>query len=144
MSAAGTSRSALRAGAAGRRGWILGIAAAIALLAWDPAAPAADPKRALLLVVAAAALAWTPPGNRSAASAVVEVPAAALAFLALAVLAACSLAWGDGRGWRDLATLGGAAVLLMAASLRPRAEAAAMARATASVLGGVAALWVLL
>jgi len=163
MSAAGTSRSApqarcattvfsgsrdpaLRAGAAGRRGWVLGIAAAIALLAWDPAVPAADPKRALLLVVAAAALAWTPPRarDRSAAGAVVEIPAAAAAFLALAVLAACSLAWGNGGGWRDLTTLGGAAVLSIAASLRPRAEVAAMARATASVLGGGAALWVLL
>ena len=163
MSAAGTSRSApqarcattvfsgsrdpaLRAGAASRRGWVLGIAAAIALLAWDPAVPAADPKRALLLVVAAAALAWTPPRarDRSAAGAVVEIPAAAAAFLALAVLAACSLAWGNGGGWRDLTTLGGAAVLSIAASLRPRAEVAAMARATASVLGGGAALWVLL
>jgi tetratricopeptide (TPR) repeat protein len=125
---------------------VLGIAAAIALLAWDPAVPAADPKRALLLVVAAAALAWTPPRarDRSAAGAVVEIPAAAAAFLALAVLAACSLAWGNGGGWRDLTTLGGAAVLSIAASLRPRAEVAAMARATASVLGGGAALWVLL
>jgi hypothetical protein len=34
--------------------------------------------------------------------------------------------------------------VLLAASLRPRAEAAAMARATASVLGGGAALWTLL
>src|SRR6185436_12253428 len=131
--------------AADRRGWCFGSAAAIALLAWDPAAPAADPKRALLLVVAAAALVWTPRRDRSAVVAtVVELPAAAPPFLALAALAALSLTWGDGHGWRDLATLGAAALVLLAAALRPRAEAAAMARATASVLGGGAALWTLL
>jgi len=141
----GSRESALRAGAADRRGWCFGSAAAIALLAWDPAAPAADPKRALLLVVAAAALVWTPRRDRSAVVAtVVELPAAAPPFLALAALAALSLTWGDGHGWRDLATLGAAALVLLAASLRPRAEAAAMARATASVLGGGAALWTLL
>src|SRR5262245_51311288 len=127
-----------------RRGWAFGIAVALALLAWDPDAPAADPKRALLLIVAAAALVWTPRGDRTAvARAVGELPAAAPPFLALAALAALSLTWGDGHGWRDLATLGGAALLLLAASLRPRAEAAAIARATASVLGGGAALWTL-
>jgi tetratricopeptide (TPR) repeat protein len=122
-----------------RRGWVLGVAAALALLAWDPAAPAADPKRALVLLVAAAALASV---RRSPAP--VEVPAAAPLFVAFAALGALSLARGAGPGWRDAATLGGAALLMAGASLRPRAEAATVARAAASALGGGAALWTLL
>src|SRR6185295_11378231 len=51
--------------------------------------------------------------------------------------------WGAGGGWRDLATLGGAGLFLAAASLRPREEAASIARTAASVLGGGAALWAL-
>jgi tetratricopeptide (TPR) repeat protein len=134
--------------ATGGRSGVLGVAVALAALAWDPAAPAADPKRLLLLLVAAAALATAPrqggDGSGSGDGAAVEVSAAAALFVAFVALGALSLAWGDGRGWPDLATLGGAALLLVGASLRPRAEAAAMARACASVLGGGAALWTLL
>jgi hypothetical protein len=118
-------------------GWVLGVAVALAALAWDPTAPAADPKRLLLLLVAAATLAM-------ARRAPVDISPAAVAFVAFVALAALSLAWGDGHGWCDLVTLGGAALLLAGASLRSRVGAAAMARATASVLGGGAGLWALL
>jgi len=124
--------------AAGNRGWIIGIGAALALLAWDPAAPAADPKRALLLLVVVGALATTP-----RPSSPLLVPAAAPLFWAFVALAALSLARAHGPGWRDLATMAGAALLLLAASLRPREEAGAMARATATALGGGAALFTL-
>src|SRR5262245_65317879 len=92
-----------------RSAWTFGVAAALAGLAWDPAAPAADPKRALVLLVAAAAIAST---RRPRA---VEVAPAGLLFVAFVALSALSLCWGAG-GWRDLATLGGAALLLAAAS----------------------------
>src|SRR5262252_2578956 len=116
-----------------RSAWILGIAAALALLVWDPAAPAADPKRAVTLLVAAVALASVRRRDPSP----LQVPAAAPLFVAFVALGALSLAWAHGPGWTDLATLAGAA-------LRPRAEAALLARATATVLGGGAALWTLL
>ena len=127
MSAAESSRSA----------WTVGVAAALAGLAWDPAAAAADPKRVLVLLVAAAAIAST---RRTRA---VEVAPAGLLFVAFVALSALSLCWGAGGGWRDLATLGGAGLLLAAASLRPCEEAASIARTAASVLGGGAALWAL-
>jgi hypothetical protein len=127
MSAAESSRST----------WTFAIALALAGLAWDPAAPAADPKRALVLLVAAAAIAST---RRPRA---VEVAPAGLLFVAFVALSALSLCWRTGGGFRDLATLGGAALLLAAGSLRTREEAASIARAAASVLGGGAALWAL-
>ena len=127
MSAAESSRST----------WSFGVAAALAGLAWDPAAPAADPKRALVLLVAAAAIAST---RRARA---VEVAPAGLLFVAFVALSALSLCWGAGGGGRDLATLGGAALLLAAASSRPRDEVAGIARTAASLLGGGAALWAL-
>ena len=120
------------------RPWALAITIASAALAWDPAAPAADPKRLLLLVAAAVALATT---RRQDAP--LDVSPAAPLFVAFVGLSALSLAWGEGNGWRDLATLGAAALLLAGAALRPRADAAALARATASLLGGGAALWTL-
>src|SRR5262245_53200903 len=119
-----------------RRAWALGFAAALAGLAWDPGAPAADPKRVLVLLVAAAALAFTGRART------LEVAPASLLFAAFVALSALSLCRG-GAGWRELATLAGAALLVTAASLRPLPEAAAIARTAASVLGGGAALWAL-
>src|SRR5690242_20648043 len=104
-----------------RRSWALAVAIAIAALAWDPAAPAADPKRLLLLLVAAGALASA--RRRDVA---VEVAPAAPLFVAFVALSALSLARADANGWRELATLGGATLLLVGAMLRPRAEAAAL------------------
>ncbi|HEY7375301.1 MAG TPA: tetratricopeptide repeat protein [Polyangia bacterium] len=121
-----------------RPAWALALAIAAAALAWDPAAPAADPKRLLLLVAAAVALA-----TARRRDAPLDVSPAAALFVAFVGLGALSLAWGGGHGWRDLVTLGAAALLLAGAALRPRADAAALARATASLLGGGAALWTL-
>jgi tetratricopeptide (TPR) repeat protein len=124
-------------GAESSRAGAFAIAAALAGLAWDPAASAADPKRVLVLLVAAAALASS---RRARAP---EVAPANQLFVGFVALCALSLCWGNGGGWRDLTTLGGAALLVAAASLRSREEAAAIARTAASVLGGGAALFAL-
>src|SRR5690242_15710151 len=94
-----------------RRGWGLALALAVAALAWDRAAPAADPKRLLLLIAAAVALA-----TARRQDAPLDVSPAAASFLAFVGLSGLSLAWGDGHGWRDLATLGAAALLLAGAA----------------------------
>ena len=114
------------------------ISAALAGLAWDPGAPAADPKRFLVMLVAVVALAAH---HRRAHPP--EIAPASLLFVGFVAASALSLCWGRGGGWRDLLTLAGAALLVVAASQRSRDEAAAIARITATVLGGAAALWAL-
>jgi tetratricopeptide (TPR) repeat protein len=96
----------------------------VAAVAWDPRAPAADPKRALGLLVAVAALAvvLTRRGEGKGGGG----PRAVMAFVAFVAWSGVTLAWGVPSGARDLGTWVAAAGVAVVAGRRLVAERAAL------------------
>jgi tetratricopeptide (TPR) repeat protein len=111
---------------------LLAAALTLALLVWDPRAPAADPKRALGLLVAVAVLAASFARGHGP-----RPPRAALAFAAFVVWSALGLLWGVPAGVRDLGTWVAAAGLALAL---PPGEARRLAGAVAALGGSGAAI----
>lgn len=107
-------------------------ALALAVLAWDPRAPAADPKRTLGLLVAVTVLAAALARARA-----VRPSRAALAFAAFVAWSGLTLLWGVPAGARDLGAWAAAAGLALAL---PAPDARRLAGAAAALGGSGAAL----
>jgi tetratricopeptide (TPR) repeat protein len=125
-------------GALGKRSlpvW-MAVAASAAALVWDPAAPAAEPKRALLLAVGLCALAVALTHGRA-----LRVPRAVLAWLGLAGWSALSLLWGSGAGVGDVAGFAAAGLLMVAACSLDDNERGDALRYAALLAGTGAAAW---
>ncbi|APR83671.1 TPR repeat protein [Minicystis rosea] len=115
----------------------IAVAIAAAATAYDPRAPAADPKRALGLLSAIVALSVSlarPSRERRA------LPPAVLAFVAFTVWSGLTLLWGVPAGVRDLASWVAGAALALAMSQRPLVEARRDAEHAAALAGSAAAL----
>jgi hypothetical protein len=93
----------------------LGAAVAVAALAFDPRAPAADAKRTigLLLAVALLAVAIAEPARAARET---RVAPAALFFLGFVAWSGLTLIWGVPLGARDLGAWTAAATLVVAAA----------------------------
>jgi tetratricopeptide (TPR) repeat protein len=123
-------------------GALLGIAVALAALAWDPSAHAAEPKRVLGLLVAIVALAFAAARPRARVSRALSWSSwLGIGFVALSALSAL---WGRPAGRLDLATWLGAIACAAAAAQAGRASAIRTARAAAVVAGAAASVWALL
>lgn len=124
--------------------WALAAATATAAVAYDPRAPAADPKRALALLLAVVALAAAvvrPASEGPAVPGAVPraVPRAVRAFVGFVAWSGVTLAWGAPAGARDLAAwvaAAGAAVVILR---WPIDEARRTAERAAVLAGGAAA-----
>jgi len=117
--------------------WLVG-GASLAALIYDPLAPAAASKRAVLLLVGLAALLaglWRP------AVPARPLPRAALWWCGLVGWLALAAARSGPLGLRTLGTWVGATALLLCAVQGPRHRVRATARRVAQLVGGAAALW---
>lgn len=119
-----------------RPAWALATATAIAAVAYDPRAPAADPKRALglLVVVVALATAVARPGREER-----RVPAPVLAFAGFVAWSGVTLLWGVPAGARDLAAWVAGAGLAVASLHWPVAARRRLAEHAAALTGAAAA-----
>lgn len=117
--------------------WLVG-GASLAALIYDPLAPAAASKRAVLLLVGLAALLaglWRP------AVPARPLPRAALWWCGLVGWLALAAARSGPLGLQTLGTWVGATALLLCAVQGPRHRVRATARRVAQLVGGAAALW---
>ncbi|MFT3773446.1 MAG: O-antigen ligase family protein [Minicystis sp.] len=108
---------------------------AIAAVAHDPRAPAADTKRALGLLVAVVALAAATARPRAGR----VLPPAVLAFVGFAAWSGLTLIWGVPAGARDLGTWVAAAGLAVVCSTQVMTEARHTAERAAVLTGSAAA-----
>jgi hypothetical protein len=108
--------------------------AAVAALAYDPAAPAADPKRVVLLAAALVALAVLLAERRAA-----RPPAPAALWLGFVGWSAVTAAWGLPAGRGDLGAWVGASGLLVASLALPVRTARRAAGLAAALTGAGAA-----
>jgi hypothetical protein len=125
-------------------GALLGIGVALASLAWDPAAYAAEPKRVLALLVALVAAAFAVANARAARAA--PPPRISWAWrlgIGFVALSALSALWGLPAGRLDLATWIGAIACAAAAAHAGRVSAIRTARIAALLAGGSVAVWAL-
>jgi len=129
-------------------GVLLGIAVAIASLAWDPSAYAAEPKRALGLLIALVAAAFAVVNARDARARAPGGSPRRLSWawrlgLGFVALSALSALWGLPSGRLELATWVGAVACGAAAAQAGRASAIRTARTAAILTGGACAVWAL-
>ncbi len=117
-----------------RNAWALAAGVAVAAVAFDPRAPAADPKRALGLLAALVALA-----AGMARPAPARLPRAVLALLAFVAWSGVTLAWGVPAGAGDLGAWVAAAGLAVAAGRWSPRGAREVAGRAAALAGSAAA-----
>lgn len=117
-----------------------GAAIAVAALAWDPSAPAADPKRALALAAITVGLALRVSGRVPADDAGRGSSTAVLALGAFVLWSGASLAWGVASGARDLATFVAGLGLALVVDGAPRDGARELARWVATATGALASV----
>lgn len=118
-----------------RRAIAFALAVSIAALAYDPSAPAAEPKRVLLLLVALGTL-----GFCLTRRAPLAASKAAWAWMALAGWSAVSLLWGSASGRSDLGSWIAGAALIASASFLQDKDRKTVAGLASLLVGGGAAL----
>jgi tetratricopeptide (TPR) repeat protein len=113
--------------------WVCAALAAAGLV-WDPSAPAADPKRVLLLAGAIVVLSVT-----LVRAEPVRVGHAAWAWLALTLWAGVGLLWGSGAALGEVAVWAAAGAWMACRGCVPEQDRIPAAQWTAALLGGGAA-----